>query len=163
MDQSAITIYVLHLEGDCYYVGKTSNLDQRIAQHFGGQGAAWTKLHPPIELVESFEGDEFDEDKYVKKYMKIHGIDKVRGGSYVTTNLNAETIKHLEKELNSSSDGCFRCGKTGHSVMNCKSYKNHEGRWLCRRCDRVGHTAKECYAKAHLNGHVFTSHPQRRH
>jgi hypothetical protein len=29
----------------------------------------------------------FDEDKYVKEYIAKYGIDKVRGGSYVTNDL----------------------------------------------------------------------------
>ena len=40
-------VYVLELEGGNYYVGMSHNLSQRLAQHFSGNGAKWTKLHKP--------------------------------------------------------------------------------------------------------------------
>ena len=49
--------YALRLEGDAhaheyYYVGSTSDLQTRIAQHTGAipGGAKWTALHPPTAV-----------------------------------------------------------------------------------------------------------------
>ena len=44
-------VYVLRLRGDKIAVGSTGNLTQRIADHFSGQGSAWTKKHPPEEVT----------------------------------------------------------------------------------------------------------------
>jgi predicted GIY-YIG superfamily endonuclease len=39
--------YVLKLEEDKWYVGLTTNLNQRLTQHFTGDGAKWTQLFKP--------------------------------------------------------------------------------------------------------------------
>ena len=39
-----ITIYILKLEHDCYYIGKTNNYSKRIKDHLNNSGALWTKL-----------------------------------------------------------------------------------------------------------------------
>jgi len=70
-------IYVLLLEEDHVYVGRTNNPNARLDEHFQGGGAAWTKRFPPTEVIECVEGDIYDEDKYVKKYMALFGIEKV--------------------------------------------------------------------------------------
>ena len=51
------TLYVLKLEDNCYYVGITSNTPEyRFKQHQAKfMGAAWTKKHRPIEIIETTE------------------------------------------------------------------------------------------------------------
>ena len=51
--------YALRLEGDLhgheyYYVGSTSDIQTRIAQHTGAipGGAKWTTLHPPTNVLD---------------------------------------------------------------------------------------------------------------
>ena len=51
--------YALRLEGDAdaheyYYVGSTTDLQTRIAQHTGAipGGAKWTALHPPTNVMD---------------------------------------------------------------------------------------------------------------
>lgn len=44
-------IYILALENNCFYVGRSTNVKQRIKDHFSGKGSAWTKLHKPIGVV----------------------------------------------------------------------------------------------------------------
>ena len=46
-----VYLYVLKLEHDKYYVGITSRVSERLTQHMQGEGAKWTKLHPPREIV----------------------------------------------------------------------------------------------------------------
>ena len=85
-------IYILLCNNNKYYVGKTkNNINKRLTQHFNGTGSLWTKKYKPIELIEEINNcDEFDEDKYVKKYMSIYGIDNVRGGSYSQLEITEE-------------------------------------------------------------------------
>jgi predicted GIY-YIG superfamily endonuclease len=45
-------IYVLELRGGKYYVGKTSDVDHRFQQHKNGTGSVWTRLHPPVKIIE---------------------------------------------------------------------------------------------------------------
>jgi predicted GIY-YIG superfamily endonuclease len=72
-------IYVLHLQGGAYYVGKSDDPMRRYQEHLDGRGSAWTKLHRPIAVERVIAGaSPFDEDKITKELMAKHGIDKVR-------------------------------------------------------------------------------------
>ena len=51
--------YALRLQGDAnapeyFYVGSTSDIQTRIAQHTGAipGGAKWTALHPPVSVLD---------------------------------------------------------------------------------------------------------------
>ena len=115
-------IYVLQLQNDKYYVGKTINPHSRIEAHFTNNGSEWTKLHKPIKLLELIPNcDDYDEDKYTYKYMDKFGIDNVRGGSYSTPVLDDCTINQLVKISNSVNNRCYTCGKYGHYANDCDS------------------------------------------
>ena len=43
-------IYILELENKKYYVGKTTNPDFRLEQHFNNSGSQWTKKYKPIKV-----------------------------------------------------------------------------------------------------------------
>ena len=60
----------------------------------------WIAEYEPIENVEELvEGDTFDLDKTVKRYMEMHGIDNVRGGTYTGLVLPGYQRRVLEEEL----------------------------------------------------------------
>ena len=122
------TIYVLKLEHDKYYIGKTKNLSNRINEHLNSNGSEWTSLHKPIKpnpLIIYFEGDAFEEDKKTKEWMSKYGIDNVRGGTYCQIVLDESTRKHLEKEILGAKDHCFKCGKSGHFANECDNHNNN--------------------------------------
>ena len=74
------TIYVLKLEDDCRYVGKSDRPDIRMANHFLARGAWWTRKHKPIEIEAMYHSTSgLDEDRITEELMMKHGIDKVRG------------------------------------------------------------------------------------
>jgi hypothetical protein len=66
-----------------------------------------------------FRKGEFDEDKYVKKYMSIYGLDAVRGGSYSQMVLGSEQKRAIESELRTAEGACMRCGRMGHFAETC--------------------------------------------
>lgn len=73
-------VYVLELEDDCWYVGITMNLNQRLAQHWTGNGAKWTKLHKPVKIFSvTYQGHEQD---ITNEMIVQHGKEKVRGGNH---------------------------------------------------------------------------------
>ena len=115
-------LYVLELLSGKYYVGKSTNVNARIRQHFINKGPTWTNVYKPVnvlEIINSF--DKFDEDKKVKEYMDKFGIHNVRGGSYSRFVLNQDEIKFLTKELLTSNDRCFKCGDITHFANKCTS------------------------------------------
>jgi len=117
-----VYIYILKLENNKYYIGKTDNPEIRLNSHFNLNGSEWTKKYKPIEIIQIIPNcDNYDEDKYTKIYMDKFGIDNVRGGSYVKLELDTNTIKFLEKESIGTNDKCFNCGIKGHFAKDCKN------------------------------------------
>jgi predicted GIY-YIG superfamily endonuclease len=102
------TIYILELEDNKYYVGKTMNVVQCWKDHLTGNASYWTSQYKPISIIKVIEdcGDDkvFNEDKYVKEYMLMYGIDNVRGGTYSQYKLSDDIVSDLEKELKTSND-----------------------------------------------------------
>jgi len=121
-----VYIYVLKLENNKYYIGKTDNPNIRLNAHFNCNGSEWTKKYNPLEIIEIIpDCDKYDEDKYTKIYMDKYGIDNVRGGSYVKLELDTDTIKFLQKESIATNDKCFNCGMNGHFSKDCNKNKNN--------------------------------------
>jgi len=94
-------IYILELENDKFYIGRTNNVKNRFKEHLNGIGNIWTKNNKPKSIIKTIENCSlYDLDEYVKEYMKKYGIDNVRGGSYNQIILNTDTITYLYNELN---------------------------------------------------------------
>lgn len=134
-------VYVLRLEHGCYYVGATwrNNVMKRLEEHFMGQGSVWTRMHKPLDfdkqsnpdgpLVELInDADQWDENKYTKKYMELKGIDKVRGGSYCNVSISMGEIALLTQEIQKSNNKCYKCHSADHMMDTCPlvSKSEHE-------------------------------------
>jgi len=93
-------IYIIKLENNKYYVGKTLYPDFRINDHFNSTGSAWTRKYKPIEIVQLIDNcDDYDEDKYVIKYMEEYGINNVRGGSFNQVKLSKRKYIHNKSNV----------------------------------------------------------------
>jgi hypothetical protein len=126
-------IYVLELEQNKLYVGKTQKPLSRIGDHLiasiheditGCSGAAWTTMYKPkriFRVIASY--DEFDEDLYTLRYMKEKGIDNVRGGSFCELNLTNDNVSTISKMISGSGDKCYFCGESDHYINNCPQRK----------------------------------------
>ena len=151
-----VFIYILKLEEGKYYVGKTNNPHFRLNNHFHYNGSAWTKKYKPIQIIEIIpDCNDYDEDKYTRMYMDKYGINNVRGGSFVSLILDESTINHLTRMSNGTNNKCFKCGKKGHFVKNCKEnnlpsqatekpYKRYKYVWSCDYCNEKFNTKKLC-------------------
>jgi len=87
-------VYVLRLQGDeyaenYYYVGFTQDLPKRLYDHFHGEGATWTKLHPPINVMRILEGDKAMERSVTIEMMKQYTYMVVRGYCWCSQVLKA--------------------------------------------------------------------------
>lgn len=94
-------IYVLKLQGDevhdnHYYVGFTQDVTKRLSDHFHGHGAEWTKLHPPVCVLEILEGDKSDERHKTIETMKKFGWATTRGYCW-----SSKILKSPPRELES--------------------------------------------------------------
>ena len=166
-------IYILLLENQKYYIGKTSNPLFRIENHVDNNNIEWTKIHKPIKILEIIQNSD-DEDKHTLKYIDKYGINNVRGGSYTSIKINR----------------CFKCGKKEHLAKDCNyddddysyddeqnnndsdndnnsdnynnsdndNYNDNDEKYLnhiCFKCGRNGHYASSCYASKHIKGYVL--------
>lgn len=100
-----VHVYVLELEDGRFYVGRTQRTFQRFEQHVTGRGARWTRLHP-VKDLHAFHPNlnEDDEDRITLEMMRIHGIDRVRGGSWTRLILSAKDRLEIERQLSSHQD-----------------------------------------------------------
>jgi len=144
-----IFIYILELLNNKYYIGRTTNPQFRIDQHFNSKGSAWCKINKPVKLLQLIPNcDEFDEDKYTLKYMKEKGISNVRGGSFCQIKLSNENLVTIERMINCSSDCCYICNKKGHFANECTKLNNLTKSTMknrCFKCNKIGHYANQCY------------------
>ncbi len=125
-------VYILELESNKYYIGRTVDPEYSLAKFITGPGSIninnidctliWYIKYKPIRMREIISGcDMFDENKYVLKYMSIFGIDNVRGGSFSSIILKDSEYILISKMLKESYDGCFYCGECDHYIKNCPS------------------------------------------
>ncbi len=99
LDLTKNFIYVLELVEKRYYIGRTSNIVERIAKHFTGNGAVYTKFFLPIKVIEVIE-EKTKEDEKIKtlEYMSKFGWEKVRGYCWCSREL-LNPPKNLHSEL----------------------------------------------------------------
>jgi len=128
-------VYTLRLAHGCWYVGRTANLEARIAVHFAGQGAAWTRTHPALALHGSERVYARDaagrESLATAELMWRHGVNCVRGAQFCKTDAfdeydEDELVAFLGHCLNKPYSsvrarlaqqlGCGACGEPGHTA-----------------------------------------------
>ncbi|MGY5957106.1 GIY-YIG nuclease family protein [Kosakonia sp. BK9b] len=105
MGRKKYYLYALELEDGCYYVGSTTFVDRRFAQHMAGKGAEWTRLHRPVRVLETVPVMVDNTSQLVwletektLDYMKQYGHARVRGGKLVDVSGESEYFwRYLRK------------------------------------------------------------------
>jgi cellular nucleic acid-binding protein len=148
-------IYILKLENNKYYVGKSNDLEIRAKAHLNGTASTWTKKYKPISVEQVISNaSPYDEDKYTIEYMGKYGIDNVRGGIYVSEALDNTQRNDINKRIWGANDCCTQCGRKGHFVKNCKAITDVTGKniyedeyiqiWSCDHCNKEYEDKNEC-------------------
>jgi predicted GIY-YIG superfamily endonuclease len=142
------TLYVLQLEDDKWYVGKTDDVSKRLEQHLNGKGSAWTKEYSPVRIAQQRPITSIhDETNTTLDLMKKYGIDNVRGGAYCQVDLSDEIQTSIKHQINSNTDKCYNCGMKGHFANKCPKKEESEEEveiWGCEYCDREFDTKYGC-------------------
>lgn len=150
-------IYVLKFNDNVkptYYVGKSKDINQRLAQHANGQGAAcvsgrmFTRISPVT--TGSFADLEGYERSEVLELMFRHGIDAVRGWKFTMKVMSLEQRLSAFDDVCERYDLCRRCGRGDHFVMECQALTTD--RWtngLDTRNMYHRHSSSEELAKEH--------------
>ncbi|CAK7994980.1 Hypothetical protein POVR1_LOCUS498 [uncultured virus] len=76
-------IYVLILEGDKYFIGRTIDVIRRMYDHQMGQAGDWTRRYKPLgaeRIIENTSAS--DLEKVYQEYVKKFGSDNVRKDEY---------------------------------------------------------------------------------
>ena len=153
--RNMVYIYVLQLQQNKYYVGKTNNPQFRLDVHFDAGGSAFTKRFKPIQIHELRPNcTDHDEQRITQEYMSKYGIQNVRGGPWTQILLTDETEDFIQKLLDSAEDKCYTCGSKGHFANKCpEKYKKKSPQpkkkvvydaWQCEFCGKEFDSKKGC-------------------
>jgi len=123
---SKTSVYILELQENKIYVGKTSNIPKRIGEHMNHSGSAFTKKFQPtgrsLERLGNIQGDgDAAERDETLRYMYLRGIDNVRGWRYTQIHMTPEQVQDAEGNIREMFDLCRKCGMPGHFVLRCKN------------------------------------------
>ena len=92
-------IYLIELKSNKYFVELTDNVINSLKRDFCRFNYPWTRKYEPVKIIEIIMIEDIDInklDEFVEKYMKLYGIDNVRGGKYNTIKLESESILELK-------------------------------------------------------------------
>ena len=99
-----ISIYVLRLEGDRYYIGQSLNPSTRERQHRKGSGARWTQKYKVVEVLHVFETYTWRSEEALQienavtlLMIEAFGMDAVQGGAYCFGGENANYSDHEKR------------------------------------------------------------------
>jgi hypothetical protein len=127
-------VYVLQLQGNRYYIGKSQNTHSRIAQHKhpSGYGSRWTTKYRIIKevcpLTPSQEDLESWERAETLTRMLEHGIENVRGWMFTTEQLDEYQVEQVCYQVCEKFDLCRQCGGKGHFVSSCRA--SRPAKWM---------------------------------
>ena len=140
------TVYILKLEDNKYYVGKTNNLRRRYMEHVSGKrSSAWTKKYRPIRIINTIpDAHCLDEDKVTVEYMMKYGIENVRGGPYVSIKLSQNTMNHIIRRIRMACDQCVYCGSANHFCTYCPVGPTIDDTVDCKVCKSRTHFTEDC-------------------
>lgn len=139
-------IYKLNLEKGKQYVGKTTDIDRRMNQHFSGNGSKVTQKFKPktgqvIDSCPGFFGNQV-EQYHTEELINEHGYENVRGGKYT----NSKTLhnKNIINRPLSNSENKERINlRNKNSLTEEEHYRLEELKVRNRTANGKEYKAKE--------------------
>ena len=121
--QDLYFVYVLKLENNKYYVGKTKNLQKRLESHRQGT-TVFTRKYNSVKLIECIRTNmKYMENNLYFKYVEKYGIDNVRGDIFSRETLAPIDIYYIKKIMRNENNDCFACGGD-HFINQCSKKSN---------------------------------------
>ncbi|MDO6440013.1 GIY-YIG nuclease family protein [Cyclobacterium sp. 1_MG-2023] len=97
-------MYILECSDGSYYTGSTIDLELRLKQHQGGEGAKYTKKKLPVKLVYYEEFQRIDEAFYREK--QVQGWSRKKEEALIKS--LTDNLHELARCLNETSHEGFR-------------------------------------------------------
>ena len=139
------TVYILKLEDNKYYVGKTENINKRVLEHFTNNGSEWTKKYKPIEIINKYKSDDnIYEQRYTWETMVKYGIDNVRGAAHCKIELADSEKEYIKQCINSITDKCYKCGIKGHFAKECDNINTKNNDKILRKNEEYKNFISKC-------------------
>jgi predicted GIY-YIG superfamily endonuclease len=95
-------LYILCCSDDSYYVGSTTNLEVRIAQHQAGEGGSFTGERLPVELIYSADfptlHEAFLAERQLKGWSRAKKEALIRGHYDTLVELSRSKTRRLDSK-----------------------------------------------------------------
>ena len=108
-------VYMLGLKDNIFYEGWSENIEDRIVAHFSGDGAEWTKKHPPEKILDVRPGNKLLEKLVTLEFMIKHGWENVRGGPWTACDLKSPPVPLRKNKAPLSESSFYSDTKDGSS------------------------------------------------
>ena len=96
-------IYIIELENNKFFLHVSLPIYQELLFKECSLMFDFVKNNSPVSLINTVDiNDVLEIDYHVKHFMRVYGIDNVRGGNYTDDNLTPQQISFLKKEISIS-------------------------------------------------------------
>lgn len=96
----ASNIYILKLQDDKYYIGKSNDVLSDYNRHLAGTMCKWTQIYRPIFIIKTIINISPNEIYQIfYRYISEYGIDKVRCDIFQEFVLNPLQIEVLKNNI----------------------------------------------------------------
>lgn len=93
MEERPAVTYILLCSNGEYYVGSTTDMENRLNEHQKGRGCGFTKAHLPVKLVYTEEYPTVDQA--YKRERQLHGWSRAKKEALIKGDL--ELLQQLSK------------------------------------------------------------------
>jgi len=87
-------VYILRCADGSYYIGRTTDLAKRMAEHHSGEGCAWIRGRLPVALV--YEQEMWDDNEAFQAEQQIKRWSRAKKEALIAG--DAEMLRWLAKK-----------------------------------------------------------------